>query len=37
MQHYATLVMGYLEIQFYGKSKYIFGLHVAKYIEEKLL
>ena len=31
---YARLVMGYLEIQFYGQYKYEFGVNKGKYIEE---
>ena len=31
---YATLVMGYLEIQFYEKCKNEFGVNKGKYIEE---
>ena len=31
---YSTLVMGYLEIQFYKKWRQIFGLSAVKYIKE---
>ena len=33
---YATLVLRYIEIQFYEKCKNEFGVNNKKYIEEKL-